>query len=91
MINHYEIGLIVMKRVVTGTNLTKFNAVPCGTVYNDGESFANIEYQITFLTSTLNDGCGGGVIAFGLNDDSPFLHRVPVELENGWSVRCVKD
>ncbi len=74
-----------------GTNKTKFNAVSCGTVYDDGKSFANIEYQVTFLTSTLSDGCGGGVIAYGLNDDNSYLHRTTVGQDNGWSMRCVKD
>lgn len=74
-----------------GTNKTQFGAVPSGTVYENGESFANIEYQVTFLTSTLSDGCGGGAIAYGLNDDSSYLRKSKVGLDNGWSIRCVKD
>ena len=74
----------------TGTNKTLFNAVPAGTVYDDGNSFANIDYQTTFLTSTI-DSNTGGVWGFGLDRDKSYITNDPLGLQNGWSIRCVRD
>ena len=75
-----------------GTNRTLFNAIPAGTVYNDGNSFANITYQTTFLTSTLTTVCSGDAVwGYGIDCDKSYTRKVPLGLENGWSVRCVKD
>jgi uncharacterized protein (TIGR02145 family) len=73
-----------------GTNLTFFNAIPTGTVYNNGNSFANINYQTTFLTSTIDENTGG-VWGRGIDCDKSDLRIAPLGLQNGWSVRCVKD
>jgi len=76
----------------SGTNKTLFNAIPTGTVYNDGKSFANITYQTTFLTSTLTNTCSGyAVWGYGIDCDKSIVHKYPLGLENGWSIRCVKD
>ena len=74
----------------TGTNKTNFTAIPTGTVYNNGNSFANIDYQTTFLTSTIDDNTGG-VWGYGIDCDKSYIMKVPLGLQNGWSVRCVKD
>lgn len=73
-----------------GTNRTLFNAVPTGTVYNDGQSFANIDYQTTFLTSTLDDNTSG-VWGVGIDCDKNVMTKAPLGLNNGWAVRCVKN
>jgi len=72
------------------TNKAYFNAVPAGTVYNNGNSFANIRIQTRFLTSTI-DETTGGVWGFGFDANSPEIKKMPLGLENGWSIRCVKD
>jgi uncharacterized protein (TIGR02145 family) len=74
----------------TGTNKTFFTAIPTGTVYNNGNSFANIDYQTTFLTSTIDNNTGG-VWGYGIDCDKSYMRKVPLGLQNGWSVRCVKD
>ena len=73
-----------------GTNLTLFNAIPTGTVYNNGNSFTNINYQTTYLTSTIDDNTGG-VWGRGIDCDKSDLIIAPLGLQNGWSLRCVKD
>ena len=73
-----------------GTNKTLFNAVPTGTVYNNGNNFANIDYQTTFLTSSI-DYNTGGVWGRGLDCDKSRITVAPLGLQNGWSIRCVKD
>jgi len=73
-----------------GTNRTLFNAIPTGTVYNDGNSFANITFSTTFLTSTL-DNHTGGVWGYGIHCNKSVIYKAPLGLENGWNVRCVKD
>lgn len=74
----------------SGTNKALFNAVPAGTVYNNGNSFANIDYQTTFLSSTIDDNTGG-VWGRGLDRDKSIITKAPLGLQNGWSIRCVKD
>lgn len=73
-----------------GTNKTFFSAIPTGTVYNDGTSFANIDYQTTFLTSTIDDRTGG-VWGYGIDCDKSVIKKAPLGLQNGWSIRCVKN
>ena len=73
-----------------GTNKTLFNAVPTGTVYNDGQSFANIDYQTTFLSSTL-DNSTSGVWGVGIDCDKNVMRKAALGLNNGWTVRCVKN
>ncbi|MCL2246336.1 MAG: hypothetical protein FWC10_04395 [Lentimicrobiaceae bacterium] len=73
-----------------GTNKTNFTAIPTGTVYNSGNSFANIDYQTTFLTSTLDNNTTG-VWGYGIDCDKSNKIKVPLGLQNGWSIRCVKD
>ena len=72
-----------------GTNKTQFNAVAAGTVYNDGKSYAHINIRTTYLTSTI-DSNTGGAWGFGLDQNGPMTVN-PLGLQNGWSVRCVKD
>jgi len=72
------------------TNKTFFNAIPGGTVSNNGKSFANIRFQTRFLTATIDEKTGS-VWGFGLDDDSPEIKKMPLAPENGWSVRCVKN
>jgi len=87
-----ETGLTHWPAPNTGTNKTLFNAVPAGTVYGDGNAYvyANIDYQTTFLTSTI-DNRTGGVWGFGLDRDKSIITNNPIGLQNGWSIRCVKD
>lgn len=85
-----EVGTINWPAPNNGTNKAMFNAVPAGTVYNDGNSFANINYQTTFLTSTIDDNAGG-VWGTGLDRDKSNIRYAPLGLQNGWSIRCVKD
>lgn len=73
-----------------GTNSTSFSAVPTGTVYNDGQTFANIDYQTNFLTSTLDNNTSG-VWGVGIDCDKNVMTKAPLGLNNGWNVRCVKD
>lgn len=73
-----------------GTNTTLFNAIPTGTVYNNGQSFANIDYQTTFLSTTLDDNTSG-VWGVGIDCDKSSMRMVPLGLDNGWTVRCVKN
>lgn len=73
-----------------GTNKTLFNAVPTGTVYNNGQSFANIDYQTTFLSSTL-DNSTSGVWGVGIDCDKNVMRKAALGLNNGWTVRCVKN
>lgn len=74
----------------SGTNSTLFNAVPAGTIFDDGRISANIDYQTNFLTSTIDNNTGG-VWGFGLAIDKSYITTAPLGLENAWSIRCVKD
>ena len=85
-----ETGTVHWKPSNTGTNTAMFNAVPAGTVYNNGNSFANINGYTTFLSSTI-DTATGGVWGFGLSFDKTVISQNPLGLLNGWSLRCVKD
>ena len=74
----------------SGTNKTFFSAIPTGTVYNNGNSFANIDYQTTFLSSTIDNNTGG-VWGYGIDCDKSDIRKAPLGLQNGWSIRCGKD
>jgi len=85
-----EIGVSHWQPTNTGTNRTKFNAVPSGTVYNNGSSSANIHIQVTYLSATI-DTVTGGDWGRGLNYNSSVVNRLPIGLQNGWAVRCIKN
>ena len=74
----------------SGTNNTLFNALPAGTIFDDGNISANIDYQTTFMTSTI-DVNTGGVWGFGLDRDKSYITTAPLGKENAWSLRCVRD
>jgi uncharacterized protein (TIGR02145 family) len=74
----------------SGTDSVKFNAVPAGTVYNNGNSFANIYGYTTFLTSTIDNNTSG-VWGRCLDYDKSIIRTAPLGLQNGWSLRCIKD
>jgi uncharacterized protein (TIGR02145 family) len=75
-----------------GTNRTLFNAIPTGTVYNDGNSFANLKHSVVFMTSTLTSTCSGYALwGYGVHCDKSEIYKAPCGLGNGWTVRCVKD
>lgn len=74
-----------------GTNSTKFNAVPTGTVFNNGDDFANIDLSALYLTSSFHNNLIAP-IAFGIRSNSSAISKnIPVGPGNGWSVRCVKN
>jgi uncharacterized protein (TIGR02145 family) len=83
-----ESGTAHWKPTNQGTNIAKFNAVPAGTVYNDGSNFANINGFTTLLSSTLDSNIGGA-LGVGFSDNN--FNYAPIGLQNGWSLRCVKD
>ena len=85
-----EKGTVYWSPTNTGTDSAKFNAVPAGTVYNNGNNFANIYGYTSFLTSTI-DNSTGGVWGNCLDYDNSAILTEPLGLQNGWSVRCVKD
>ncbi|MBK6566652.1 MAG: hypothetical protein IPN49_00295 [Saprospiraceae bacterium] len=85
-----EMGNAHWQPTNNGTNLAKFNAVPSGTVYNNGVASANINRYVTYISSTI-DTVSGGVWGHGLEYNKSTVRRIPIGLQNGWSVRCVKD
>ena len=76
--------------IKTGNNRAKFNAVPAGTVYNNGSSFVDIFDYASFLTSTIDKNTGG-VWGRCLDYNSSIIRSAPLGLQNGCSVRCVKN
>jgi len=85
-----EIGTAHWKPTNTGTNTTGFNSVPAGTIYNNGANSANINGYVTYISATI-DPSTGGAWGFGLNYNSSTVSRGPIGLQDGWTVRCVKD
>lgn len=85
-----EPGLKNWKPFNAGTNTTNFTARPAGTVWNNGQSFANVHVQTVYITSTLNaekTAFWGRVMTY----DTSAVKRNPVALNGGWSVRCVQN
>ena len=74
----------------TATNKSGFSAVPGGTVSMREKTCSGIHIKTRFLTSA-TDKKYQGILGFGLNDNSAEILKVPLELDNGWSLRCVRD
>lgn len=85
-----EIGTAHWKPTNSGTNKTKFNSVPAGTIFNNGATSGNINGYVTYISATI-DTVTGGAWGRGLDFDNSLIKRIPIGLQNGWTVRCVKD
>jgi len=85
-----ETGIAHWQPINMGTNKTKFSAVPAGTIYDNGNSSANIGKFVNYISSTINRPS----MSFwgrGLVYNNSTVTRSELGLSNGWSLRCVKD
>ena len=74
-----------------GTNSTNFNAVPTGTVFNEGTTSANIDVFVSYLSTTLDEQTGAPYAFDIRTNSSEIVKSIPVGYNNAWSVRCVKN
>jgi len=84
-----ELGTIHWPSPNNGTNKALFNAIPTGQFVIMG-LYLRIYLSDNFLTSTI-DGQTGGVYCRGLDADKSEITIAPCGLQNGWTIRCVKD